>query len=134
MADLTLIETGNGGDLILRGNDLAACEGFENMPYLSCFGGASWWGNDLLLPNQSNRFNATTEDVLKTVSLSSSGRQAILTAIGNDLKHLSNAVNGTKITQEVSISNDRVEMNVNIDGKDFSMKWNPDEQFLNYQV
>jgi hypothetical protein len=73
--DLAIIETGNGGDLQLVGNDLAMVNGIENMPYLGMFGGNieestvnkveklqsfDWWGNNLLMPgNQSIQFNSS---------------------------------------------------------------------------
>jgi hypothetical protein len=39
MFDLAIIETGDGGDYQLKGNDLAVVNGSENMPYIAMFGG-----------------------------------------------------------------------------------------------
>ena len=37
MADLKMVETGDGGDFVLVGADLQLIDGFQNMPYLGCF-------------------------------------------------------------------------------------------------
>ena len=39
MADLKLIETGSGGDIVFNGIDVEVIDGFENMPYLGIYGG-----------------------------------------------------------------------------------------------
>jgi hypothetical protein len=78
--DLVLIEqNGNGGDLILQGNDLAVCTGYENIPYLSMCGGSDWWGNEFLDPAQ--QFNSLTEKTLRQYALNSAGRVAIEQAV-----------------------------------------------------
>ena len=78
MADLLIRETGNGGDLVLKGNDLAMVSGAENMPYLSMFGGVNWWGNDLLLGEDIDlQFNSESEAAINDISLNSAGRVAL---------------------------------------------------------
>jgi hypothetical protein len=103
--DLAVLETGNGGDLQLKGNDLAMVFGYENNVYLALFGGNveqvtppnrvpgtedfSWWGNRLLMPsNQSNQFNSITERTLKTTPLTSAGRLIIENAVKKDLEFM----------------------------------------------
>jgi hypothetical protein len=45
MTDILIFETGNGGDMMLRNNDIVTVEGYENQPYLAMFGGnGSWMG------------------------------------------------------------------------------------------
>lgn len=135
MADVAIIETGNGGDLILKGNDIAMAEGYENMPYLSMFGGADWWGNSLLTGDASTLFSANTERVMNEVALNSSGRIKIEQAIKADLAHLEKNVPGTKVVVSTSIvSDNRLEINININGQQFYFMWNPDTAFLNYRT
>jgi hypothetical protein len=102
--DLAVIETGNGGDIQLEGNDLALVFGIENMPYLGMFGGnplqstnntvteeqsLDWWGNSLFMPSsQSNQFNSTVERIINTTPLTSAGRIVIENAIKDDLDFL----------------------------------------------
>jgi len=37
--DLEIVETLNGGDLLIKNNDLSMIEGLQNMPYIGMFGG-----------------------------------------------------------------------------------------------
>ena len=100
--DLRIIETGNGGDVLLSGNDLAVDYTFETMIYLALFGGNpgnntstdrlineqgfDWWGNTTLLPNQPLlQFNSLTEHTLNTTTLNSAGRIIIQNAVIADL-------------------------------------------------
>jgi len=115
--DLAIIETLNGGDLQLLGNDLAVVNGNENQFYLSMFGGnveqnteatitladsKDFWGNNLLFPSQAAlQFNSNTERVLNATELTSTGRIKIENAIKQDLKYLSDL--GVTITVSVSI-------------------------------
>lgn len=102
MADLKMIETGNGGDLVLNGNDLQVIDGWQNMPYLGMFGGnieasttgpkisseeaLDWWGNNLLMQNEpETQLNSTLEKALNTIALTSSGRNQIKQAVLFDL-------------------------------------------------
>lgn len=104
--DLELKETGSGGDLIKNTKDLSVIYGFQNMVYLGLFGGNieastptrrldneqdfSWWGNNLLFPNDpSVQFNSITERRLNEVALNSSGRLLIEEGIKRDLAFMS---------------------------------------------
>jgi phage gp46-like protein len=127
--DFAIIETLNGGDLVLKGNDLVVVDGIQNMPYLAMFGGNveqstknkiteeqsfDWWGNNLLMPsNQSIQFNSITEKVINTTALTSSGRVTIENAIKDDLKFLSDF--GAEVSVTVSITaTDRIDVNIKI--------------------
>lgn len=115
--DLAIIETLNGGDLQLQGNDLAVVNSNENQIYLAMFGGNTqqnteqvvtiadsqdYWANALLYPSQQAlQFNSNTERVLNTTALTSTGRLKIENAIKADLQFMSNA--GIVITVVVSI-------------------------------
>ena len=104
--DLRIIETGNGGDALLSGNDLAVDYTFETMIYLALFGGNpgsntptdrlineqgfDWWGNTTLLPNEPLlQFNSLTEHILNTTTLNSAGRITIENAVKSDLVFMS---------------------------------------------
>lgn len=103
--DIKVIETGNGGDLLQNGNDLAMVYSFENMPYLAMFGGNKsvtpskrlpseqvfdFWANNLLWPNDADiQFNSTTEKMLEETPLTSSGRIIIEEAVKTDLAFMS---------------------------------------------
>lgn len=103
--DLELVENLNGGDLVKTAKDVSVINGFENMPYIATFGGNieastprkrliteqdfSWWGNNLLMPNDlSLQINSQTERVLHNVALNSSGRSLIQQAIKKDLEFM----------------------------------------------
>lgn len=99
MADLKIIETGDGGDVVFIGTDIQTIEGFQNMPYLAMFGGNpdqittgakdpeneafDFPGNFVLNPNNpAVWFNSLTEKFLKNVALT----PASLTRIENVVK------------------------------------------------
>lgn len=134
--DLLIIETGNGGDCLLQGNDLAVANGYENMPYLSMFSGEDWWGNDLLLNEGDDfKYNATTERVMKEVALNSSGRIAIEAAMNADLAFFKKYEPDTAIKVSTSIVNaDRLDTKIDLVGQAIYFQWNPSIAFLNYKV
>ena len=104
-ADLKVVDTENGGDLVLMGNDLVGVDNFDNMPYLAMFGGnpggvtkpvpdgnqnLDWWGNFLMKDNVSQQFNSYTEESFRKNSLNVLGKALISSAISRDLKFLNN--------------------------------------------
>lgn len=132
MIDLLLIETGNGGDLLLTGKDLEVVTGYENMPYIAMFGGADWWANDLII-DPTQRMQSQTEAALLSNALTSAGRVNIIRAIEADLAFLKDE--GAKITVTATITSpDRLEVLINIDGEEIYMNWQPSGAFLNYKV
>ncbi|MBC7486086.1 MAG: hypothetical protein H7282_04990 [Cytophagaceae bacterium] len=102
--DVALLETLNGGDIQINGNDLALQNSWGNMIYIALFGGNkeadtksipdnemdnSWWGNDLLMPNDpAIQFNSKTERILDSVALNSNGRIQIENTVKEDLAFL----------------------------------------------
>ena len=114
--DLAIIETGNGGDIQQKGNDLAIVNGVENMIYLAMFGGNveasttavitqsqsfDFWGNTVFASNSpSQQFNSETERTIRTIALNSSGRLALIQAVEQDLNYLKSVAD---ITIEVEI-------------------------------
>jgi len=132
MTDLRLIETGNGGDLVLNKSDLGIVEGFTSMHYLALFGGNieqntpttrltssqyfDFWGNELFHPNNSSlQFNSNTERTLQEVVLNSQGRVRIEQAVYSDLAFMTDFCNIFVAVNLPSI--DRVEIRVRLTEK-----------------
>lgn len=144
MADLRLIETGNGGDLELIGRDLSMVGGFENMPYLGIFGGNleaitdgpkkeneqafDWWGNNLLMPNnQSIQFNSLLENTLQNVGLTSAARVVIEQIILRDLQFMLSFSEITVSTSIIATDNLKIAIAIkqpdNLEDKQFVYIW-----------
>lgn len=115
--DIRLKETGQGGDYILKNNDLFTTDGIFNQVYMALFGGNiqqvtpverpaneeqfDWWGNRLLLPNQTQQqLNSLTERTLNEVQLNSTGRTRIAQAVSTDLNFMRSFA---ELTIEVTI-------------------------------
>lgn len=100
--DLMIYESGSGGDLNLKNDDLETVSGLTNQVYLALFGGNieentsddledldernDWWGNYLL--NEELQFNSSFERTLTTVTLNSGGISKLINAAKKDLKYL----------------------------------------------
>lgn len=153
MADLKLIETGDGGDFVLLQNrgDLEITDGFSNMPYLALFGGNieqstkkfneseqrfDWWGNQLFMDQNSGiQFNSELERMLNEVALSSSGRILLKQAVERDMKFMKEF---STVSVEVLIADvDRVEILIqikepnNLENNQFIYIWDGTKQELN---
>ena len=144
MADLSLHETGQGGDAnILPNNDLELTNGLFNMVYLGLFGGNpahitsenflegeqrfDWWGNSLFFNNQPDQqFNSYTENLLNTIALDSQARQKIIEFIKKDLDFLLKLA--TIEVDVVLTNNDTIEMVINV--QELSKKENVEFQFI----
>lgn len=142
--DLLIHETGSGGDLSLKGNDLAIAEGLFNMPYLGWFGGNpngsttgnelpneqrfDWWGNSLLFPNDKEvQLNSLLENALNINALDSEGRNIIEESAKEDLKFLTNFAD---IEVDVFIATvDKIEIQLkvnepsNLENKEYKYIW-----------
>jgi len=149
--DLSIYETGSGGDTQLKGNDLVTTDSFFNMVYLGLFGGNpgfptignelkneqrfDWWGNSLLMANnQVIQFNSELEHTLNTTAINSNGRLLIENAAKKDLAFFSTFakvdVNVTIIsTDKVSIFVELSELE-NSDDKDFQFIWDETKKEL----
>jgi len=146
--DLHISETGNGGDLQMKGNDICVIFGLENMPYLGIFGGNiegsttgpkvenqqsnDWWGNNLLMPNNpSIQFNSTAEKMLQEVALNSSGRVKIEQALKKDLEFMSDFAD-ILISSSITAT-DKLEIALkvnepkNLQAKEFAYIWEQTE-------
>ena len=152
MADLELIETGNGGDLVLLGNDLSVIEGFQNMPYLAMFGGNvdastgefipeeqnfDYWANSLLFFDTPEvQFNSDLERLLNNVALSTSGRQQIEQTVKTDVAFML-GFSTIEVEVEVAITAvDRLEILIkiqeptNLQSNEFTYIWDSTQQEL----
>ena len=150
MSDLKLIETFDGGDLVLNGNDLQVIDGFQNMIYLALFGGNieqstkefdedeerfDYWANDLLMLDSPDiQYNSETERTLNEVTLNSRGRLLIEQSVKKDLEFMQDFGN---IEVNVSIvQNDRVKINViikepnELNSNEFNYIWGATENEL----
>ena len=122
MGDLRLIETSNGGDLVLKGNDLEIINGFQNMPYLSLFGGNvgqktpatettgeqnfDYLLNALLFSGNSDvQMNSETEYKFNTMNLNSKGINELDKIIKEDLRWMQKLANVSIASSIVDIDN-----------------------------
>jgi len=100
--DLMMYETGSGGDLMIKNNDIETINGLTNQVYLALFGGnveqstyddlndiderLDWWGNNYL--SDEFQFNSIFEKTLMDVALNSEGVNTLINAAKQDLKYL----------------------------------------------
>lgn len=108
--DLLLTETGNGGDLVIRDNDLVLTSNLSNQIYLALFGGNivddngelfnEYWANVQL--SDESKYVSQFERTLNEVVINSSGLQRLHEAANKDLEFLKKYVN---YTLELSILN-----------------------------
>lgn len=108
MADLSIFESGNGGDVERNGDNIVLTEGLFVQIYLAMFGGnvegdtiseeisdpsiqnKGWWGNNVLFEDDPQlQFNSKTERTLNTTPLTPAGRQVIQAAVQEDMEFLS---------------------------------------------
>jgi ethanolamine utilization cobalamin adenosyltransferase len=108
--DISIFETGSGGDVVLNQNGVETTEGLFNLVYLAIFGGnvqpenavedqsglqfrKDWWGNQLVFNDRPQiQYTSNTERILTEVVLNSSGRATIASAIRDDLKAIEDIV------------------------------------------
>lgn len=148
-ADLRIIESFDGGDFVLRGNDLQLISGFQNMPYLGMFGGNKqsttgpktqeqtfdFWGNFLFHPNDPKIwFNSITESLLEVLQLNSSGRIKIEEAVKKDLEFMREFAELSVSVQLFAV--DKIRINIEIQEPNvknstiFTYIWNATEMEL----
>lgn len=100
--DIAIHESGTGGDLNLKNNDIETIQGITNQVYLALFGGnieqsttldldnmterKDWWGNAYL--KTDNQFNSEFERTINNVALTSAGISTLEDAARSDLEYL----------------------------------------------
>lgn len=149
--DLQVLETSNGGDLLLKGADLAQVEGWENMVYIGLFGGNvamstpgeraanemayDWWGNSTLMQNDASiQFNSQTERALNTISLTSGNLIYIQNAVNADLEFMQPFADVTITVAIIGVDKVRLDILVkepnNVSQKEFIYIWDGTTQDL----
>ena len=103
--DIKIVETRNGGDVVLKNNDLETTDSIHNDVYIGCFGGnpgenttgnekegeerGDWFGNELFFnSNEKGWINSRLEHALNTTPLSSAGLIKLNEAANEDLKFM----------------------------------------------
>lgn len=86
--DILIYESGDGGEMKLKNEDLETVSSITNSFYLALFSSktSDWWGNAELLTD--NPFNSTFETTLDSVSLNSSGLKQLEQSALEDLNFL----------------------------------------------
>lgn len=100
--DILIYESGNGGDISFKNEDIELTEGLMNQPYLAMFGGNTeastsgqelqgeerkdWWGNSFL--DDDAKMNSNLERTLNEVSLTSAGRGRIVETAKKDIEFI----------------------------------------------
>lgn len=148
ITDVYLIETGDGGDVVLQGNDIKLIGGLENMIYIALFGGNpgnstfgpkedeqvfDFWGNFMLHPSEREVwFNSTLEYLLENTAITSSGRYQLEQAVLNDLQFMTRFAKVSASVQLIGI--DKVKIDVIVmepstqTSTEFSYIWNATNQ------
>lgn len=147
--DLRIIENFDGGDFVLRANDLQLISGFQNMPYIGMFGGNKqsttgaktteqtfdFWGNFLFHPNDSKIwFNSITESLLEVIALNSNNRIKIEEAVKKDLEFIKEFASLKVSVQLLTV--DKIRINIEIQEPNalnatiFTYIWNATEMEL----
>ena len=148
--DLTLFESGDGGELYLKSNkDLSLSEKIFQTAYIRLFGGNveastkgdelptqirnDWWGNSLFFKEKPQKqFNSETEKTLSSVALNSYGRMAILRAVEEDLKFLREISDIQINVVLLSVQRLSIELKINqpnnIEGKPYKIIWDNAKQ------
>ncbi len=86
--DILIYESGDGGEMKLKNDDLETVSSITNGFYLALFSSKTpdWWGNSELLAD--NPFSSTFEKTLDSVSLNSSGLKQLEQSALEDLSFL----------------------------------------------
>ena len=124
MIDISLYESGQGGDITVANNDLCTTDSLFNQVYIAFFGGnvanydqdsdefvngqerKEYWQNNLFFPEEEDsKMNSRVEVSLANIALTSQGLFDLRVSAEEDLEFLSK-------TATVSISVDLVESDV----------------------
>lgn len=102
ITDIMIYESGSGGDLSIKNEDLQVIHGLTNQVYLALFGGnieastteeqtmvairEDYWGNNYL--EEEHQFNSELEKTLMSVVLNTNGLSIIKSSVEKDLEYL----------------------------------------------
>lgn len=113
--DLSIFETGNGGDIVKTSNKIETTEALFNQIYLAWFGGnlnEDFW----LIESESN---GNLESLLNNVALTPQGLKDIQVQAKNDLLFLEDEVNISIAVEGL----DRLKIIAEISQKTFTFVW-----------
>jgi len=135
--DLSLFESGDGGDVIFTGGDLQITDALWNQIYMALFGGNveqtteeaeqtsdaiviqrfDWWGNTaFFFDKPQNQFNSRTERDLFETAITSEGRIKLEATIKKDLEFMSELA---EIDVSITLTNnDRIKINIGFQEND----------------
>lgn len=131
--DISLFETGSGGDFAIEQNDLLMGETIYQQIYIALFGGNieastkisyleseerfDYWGNSLFWGKEkSKQFNSETERAIQNNALNSSGRLNIIQAMNVDLNYLKNVID--YVADVRILSTNKLALSVSFKGKE----------------
>jgi len=102
ITDIMIYESGSGGDISLKNDDIVTIAGLTNQVYLALFGGnieqstseelddltirEDYWGNFYF--EEENQFNSIYEKTLRTITLNTNGLSILKDAAESDLEYL----------------------------------------------
>ena len=111
-------ETGYGGSIVIKENDIQLDNGIFTQIYLALFSSVSeFWGNNLFNIN----INSATEKALTQNSLDITGKENIKRAVESDLSNLKFADFTVILTE---INNDKLEIKIEAkDNKTLQIIW-----------
>jgi hypothetical protein len=155
MADLKMIETGEGGDIVLSGNDLTMIGGLQNMPYIGTFGGnvaastngakvdgelaVDYWGNNLLMPQDlAVQYNSDLERKLRNVAINSAGRIQLQRTVERDLSFMQKFATVSVVVILISVN--RIQINItikepdNLQSNELVFIWDATEAELTFEI
>ena len=149
IGDVRLIESFDGGDYVLKGNDIEMISGFQNMPYIGLFGGNKqlttgpkvneqefdFWGNFLFHPSAPEIWvNSETENLLKNVSLNTATRIKIEQTVLKDLQFMKEFATLNVRVELISVDRIRIVIEIQepnqLNSTVYSYLWNATEQEL----
>jgi len=149
--DLRLHENMDGGDTVLKGNELQMIFGFQNAPYIGMFGGNveqsttgpknineqsfDFWGNYLISPSEPKFwFNSETEKLLTNIELSAISRIEIEETVKSDLSFMNDFAEISVSVALISVDKLRISITIlepgNLQSNEFTYIWDATEQEL----
>jgi phage gp46-like protein len=123
--DVILFQTDDGGEITVEGGLVRMDGGLQTAAYLSLFGGSDWWAN-LTETVPERQYNSETEELLKSLPLTSSNLKRVEDAVTRDLAWMQGTGVASTITVEVSVpAVNRLSIVIDIDGGDiaFTANW-----------
>lgn len=119
MLNKSIFETGSGGSIIIKENDIQNDKGIFTPIYLKLFSSISpYWGNDIF----EIEINSETQKALTENSINAEGLENIKRAVESDLSKLDFADFTVSLTP---VNNDRIEIKIEAnDNGQFIAIWN----------